>query len=113
MDPSFLIAVAVALGLVSLMVVARLGAGAGRLIWPLAELWLVVALWVAFFWWLSSAIAPASASGGAAELRELPSRLARLTVPARLGAALWLAVSVAALAHLLRSLRRIMGHPAG
>jgi hypothetical protein len=115
-DVSFLIAVVIALGLVSLMMALRLGAGGAsgrRLLQALAELWAVVALWIALFWWLSSAMGPPAGAGGMAELRELPARLARLPASARLGAAAWLAVCLAGIIHLMSSLRRMTGSSAG
>jgi hypothetical protein len=115
-DASFLIAVAIALGLVSLMMVLRLGAGGAgsrRLLQALAELWAVVALWIALFWWLSSAMGPPAGPGSMADLRELPERLARLPAAARMGAVAWLAVCVAGIVHLMWWLRRMIESSAG
>lgn len=116
MDASFLIAVAIALGLVSLMMVLRLGAGgagARRLFQAVAELWAVVSLWIALFWWLSSATGPPAGADGVAEVRELPARLARLPAAARMGAVAWLAVCVAGIVHLMWWLRRMIESSAG
>jgi len=115
-DASFLIAVAIALGLVSLMMVLRLGAGgagARRLFQAVAELWAVVALWIALFWWLSSATGPPAGAGSMADLRELPERLARLPAVTRVGAVAWLAVCVVGVIHLMWWLRRMVESSAG
>lgn len=116
MDTSFLIAVVIALGLVSLMTVLRLGAGgagARRLFQAVAELWAVVVLWIALFWWLSSAMGPPAGAGSMAELRDLPARLARLPAATRVGAVVWLAVCVAGIMHLMWWLRRMIESSAG
>jgi hypothetical protein len=115
-DASFLIAVAIALGLVSLMMVLRLGAGGAgvrRILQGLAELWVVVGLWIALFWWLSSGTGPPAGAGGVAELRDLPARLARLPAATRVGAVVWLAVCVAGIMHLMWWLRRMIESSAG
>jgi hypothetical protein len=111
-DTSFLVVVAAALGLVSLMIAVRLGAsgvGSRRIVLMIAEVWVVVAVWIAFFRWLSVAMGTPAAAGGVIELSELPARFEHLSAASRAGAMVGLAVCIGLIAHLMRSVGRLSG----
>ncbi len=116
MDALFLAVAAIGLGLVSAMIAFRLGAsGAGRrrVVFALGELWVVAALWVAFFRWLSAAVGTPAPAGGFGEMRELPARFAHLSSGAKVAAAIGLVACLALVAHLMRSLGRLTEGPIG
>jgi len=111
-DGSFLAVVAIGLALVSAMIALRLvasGASRGRVALSLAELWTVAAIWVGFLSWLSGAMGTPAGGGDVGELRELPERFARLSLEARMGAGIGLVTCLLLIAHLMRSLGRLMG----
>ncbi len=111
LDASFLIVVAVALCLLSGMIVARMAAGGApprRIAVPIAEIWLVFILWIAIFGSLSRAIGTPVGAGEAAELYDLLGRFAALHGSARLWAIAGAAVTVAIVTHLMWSLQRTM-----
>jgi len=108
LDAAFLIAVLAALGLLSAMIVARLGAAglpARRIALTIIELWAVFAVWAAVFQSVSRTIGLPVGRGQGEELRDLVSRLAALPARARLWPMLGLAASLALLGHLVWSLR--------
>ena len=110
MDAAFLIVIGISLCFLSAMIAARMaaaGAPARRIAVPVAELWLVFVLWIAVLKSLSSSIGMPVGGGQADELRDLASRLSGLPGPARLWVLAGGSASVALLAHLMWSLRRI------
>ena len=111
LDASFLIAVAVALCLVSGMIAARMaaaGAPARRIAVPIAEIWLVFVLWIVIFGSVSRAIGTPAGTSEATELRDLLGRFSALEGASRLWALAGAAVSVAIVTHLMWSLQRTM-----
>jgi hypothetical protein len=110
-DAAFLIVVAISLCLLSVLIVARMGAGgasARNIALPVAELWLAVALWVALLRSVSVAIGTPVGTGAGSELRELASRFARLDAAARTWSIAGAVAAVGVVAHLMWSLRRTM-----
>lgn len=111
MDAAFLVVVGIVLCLLSGMVIFRMaasGASARRVLPPVAELWVAVAVWVAIFRWLSGTIGTPVGAGGGAELRNLASRLWALHGLACLWAIAGLAFSLLLVAHLMWTLRASM-----
>ncbi|MCJ7751009.1 MAG: hypothetical protein MUQ65_07920 [Armatimonadetes bacterium] len=109
MDTGFIIVVAVALCLMSAMIVLRMAAGGvatARIAVLIAELWLTVIIWIVVFQAIGEATGAPAESGGIAELRGLASRLAGISGAARLWLFLGVPASVALAAHLMWSLGR-------
>jgi hypothetical protein len=116
MDMSFLVVVAVALGLVSVMIGLRLaasGASSRRVALMIAEVWMVVAAWIGLFGWLSAAMGTPAGAGGPIEVRALPARFAHLSAASRAAAAVGLVVCIGLIAHLMRAVGRLSGEPLG
>ena len=105
MDVPFIIVVAVALCLMSAMIVLRMAAGgvaAARIAVSIAELWLAVIIWIAVFQAIGEATGAPAGSGEVAELRGL----AGVSEAARMWLLLGIGASVALAAHLMWSLSR-------
>lgn len=110
MDAPFLIAVAVSLCFLSGLIVLRMaasGASPRRMIAPVVELWLALALWIATFHFLAAAAGP-PADGGFAGLGDLAARLGALAGPARWLGLAGIIASAGLCAHLIWSLRRAL-----
>ena len=109
MDVPFIIVVALALCLLSAMIVLRMaagGVGAARIAVSIAELWLAVIIWIAVFQTIGEATGAPAGSGEAAELRGLDSLLAGVSGAARLWLLLGVVAAGALAAHLMWSLSR-------
>lgn len=109
MDAAFITVVALALCLLSAMIVLRMAGGgvpAARIAVSIAELWLTVIIWIAVFYTAGDSTGTVAGSGGLAELRGIGSLLAGVSGAARLWLLLGVAASVALAAHLMWSLSR-------
>jgi hypothetical protein len=109
-DTGFLAAVAIALCFLTGMVVVRLGAAgesSRRIAVLVAELWLAVVLWIVIFWSLAAATGIPEGTGGVEHVRELGARLAALPSTTRLLTIAGVVASIALVAHLMWSVRRL------
>lgn len=111
MEPSFLAVVGIALIFLSAMIGMRMAGGGAprrRIALAIGELWLTLIIWMAVFREVGVAIGAPVGEGGVGELRNLGSRLAWVTGPARAWIAVGVLVSVVLVAHLMWCLRRHM-----
>jgi len=100
----FVIVVALALSLVSVMMAARMGSqgtSARTIALLLIEMWALFAIWMAFGW-------ASVGSDAFGEASSFVSRLGRLEGPHRWWGVAGVVVSVAILSHLLWALRKVM-----
>lgn len=116
MDIGFVIAVVAGLCLITGLVFVRLGAAGlptRRIAVPIIELWLTVAIWIAVLQQVSATLGQPTGGSGLAELQDLGARFAALDGATRLWIGVGLAASVALVAHLLVTLRRMMSEGVG
>ena len=112
MDAAFVIVLAVALGLLSVLIGVRLAAGGAsrrQVAGPVIELWVVFALWVSIFALVRSVVGEPTGASWRGELADLVSRLSALEAGAKCWLGLAIAVGVAGCLHLLVRLRQAMG----
>jgi len=105
----FVIAVVLALSLVSVMMAARMGSqgtSAGRIALLVIEMWALFAIWMAFCWAAVGRLGAAGGPDALAEAGSFVSRLGKLEGPQRWWGVAGVVVSVAILSHLLWALRK-------
>jgi len=116
LDVAFIVVVAFALGLLSLMVVARLrssGVSARRVAVLVGELWAVFALWIGVLWAASNRLLPEGGIAGARDLREMVARFSALGIGEKVLILASLVLGLAVFVHFNLMLRAAMQAPGG